>query len=146
MNIRNILASVAAALMLSVAPALADTAIGAGVFLPSGGSNAFGILASYNLIGIPTTPIKLQITAGAPFGPGGRYLTVVEGEYESRRFFAGVGGGGGKMTVGGTSNAMYDLFAGVRVLPLISLQARYFGSGNGNAGSALYLGASFGFR
>jgi len=146
MNIRNIIASVAGALALCASPALADTSIGPGVFLPSDGSTAIGLLGSYNLLGIPATPVKVQLSAGAPFGPGGRFAALVEGEYEAHRFFVGGGAGGGKMRVHGVADAMYDLFAGVRVLPLVSLQARYFGTGNANAGSAMYLGASVGLR
>jgi hypothetical protein len=146
MKIRNIVASLAAALALCAAPAFADTGISSGVFLPGDGSTALGLVGSYNLLGIPGTPIKVQLTGGLPFGPGGRFAAVVEGEYESGRFFGGGGAGGGKMRVNGAPDAMYDFFAGVRVVPLISLQARYFGSGSAKSGSAMYLGASFGLK
>ena len=148
MRFRYLGSALLLALSLSMAaPAKADTAIGAGVFLPGDGSSSLGVLGSYNLFSVPAVPLKLQLSAGAPFGPGGRFAVTLETEYETSKFFLGGGAGGGKMkSQGGTPDAMYDLFAGVRLLPLISLQARYYGSGSSNTGNATYLGLSFGVK
>ncbi|HEY0797850.1 MAG TPA: hypothetical protein VGD50_01800 [Candidatus Baltobacteraceae bacterium] len=135
------------ALCLVGTPALADTAIGAGVFLPSDGATAGGVMGSFDLTAVPVVPIKAQISAGAPLGPGGRFVATVEGELELKNFFAGVGAGGGKLReVGGETGVLYDFFIGTRLAPFISAQAKYYNGGSHPVGSAAYLGLSVGLK
>jgi hypothetical protein len=146
MNFRKIGVAFAAALALSAAPAFADTSLGAGVFWTHDGSTDLGLTGSYNLFGLPVVPIKIQLSGVAPFGSGGRYAAAVEGVYQFRRFSAGAGIGEGKMNAFGGGGAIYDLFGSVRVAPLTSIQARYYGGLSGSPGSATYLGVSFGLK
>jgi hypothetical protein len=146
MNFRKLGVAFAAALALAAAPAYAETSIGAGVFYTHDGSTESGILGSYNLFGLPELPIKIQLSAAVPFGSGGRFAATVEGEYQMRKIYVGAGVGGGKFAAGGNGGALYDLLGGIRLAPFTSFQARYYGSGSTNTGSATYLGLAFGLK
>jgi hypothetical protein len=135
------------ALCLASAPALADTAIGPGVFFPSDGNTAGGVIGSFNLTSVPVVPVKAQISAGAPFGPGGRFVATVEGEFEAANFFAGVGAGGGKLKAsGGETGVLYDFFLGTRLMPFVSLIGKYYNGGSESVGSSGYVGLSIGLK
>jgi len=135
------------ALCLGAAPALADTAIGPGVFLPNDGNDAGGVMGSFDLTAVPIVPIKAQVSAGAPFGPGGRFVATVEAEFEASQFFAGVGAGGGKLKAyNGDTGVLYDFFAGARLAPFISVLGKFYNGGSSNVGSSVYLGLSVGLK
>jgi hypothetical protein len=136
-----------AALCLAATPALADTAIGTGVFFPSDGTTADGVLGSFNLTSVPVVPVKAQVSAGVPLGPGGRWVATVEGEFEAPSFFAGVGAGGGKLRVsGGRTGVLYDFFLGARVAPFISVLGKFYNGSDHAVGSSTYLGLSVGLK
>jgi hypothetical protein len=135
------------ALCLGSAPALADTAIGPGVFFSSDGTTAGGVIGSFNLTSVPVVPVKAQISAGAPFGPGGRFVATAEGEFEAANFFAGVGAGGGKLReVNGQTGILYDFFLGTRLMPFVSLIGKYYNGSTSAVGSSGYVGLSIGLK
>lgn len=147
MKFRKIGIACALALILRGAPALADTSVGGGAFWSHDGRTDIGLLASHNLMmRLPGIPVKVQVSAAVPFGAGSRYAVTGEGTYRFRKFFAGAGGGFGKMDVSGAAGLMYDYFGGYRIAPLTWVQGRYYGSLIGSPGSATYLGVAFGLK
>jgi hypothetical protein len=122
------------------APALANTAVGAGVFFPSDGGTTGGLLGSFPLISVPLAPVSAQLSGAVPFS-GGRFAVTAEGVLHEAGFFVGVGTGVGRFRqTNGTTGAVYDILAGIHLAPLLTLHARYYGSGSGNVGSATYMG------
>jgi hypothetical protein len=125
---------------LGAAPALADTAVGAGLFFPGDGGTTSGALASISLGSVPVAPVSVQLSGALPFS-GGRYALTAEGVTHLLGFSLGAGAGIGRFRqTNGTTGGVYDILAGVHILPLVTLHARYYGSGNGNVGSATYAG------
>jgi hypothetical protein len=134
------------ALALGAAPALADTSIGAGVFFPSDGGTTGGLLGSIPVFSVPLAPVSVQLSGAVPFS-GGRFGVTAEGVIHEAGVFLGAGPGVGRFRqTNGTTGTIYDVLAGVRLAPMITLHARYYGSGSSSVGSATYVGLFFKLR
>jgi len=139
----RVLAALVIALGCASAPALADTSIGAGLFFPSDGGATGGLLGSLPLISLPLAPVSVQLSGAVPFS-GGRYAVNAEAVVHAAGFFVGAGPGVGRFRdANGSTGALYDILAGIRIAPMITLDARYYGSGSSNVGSATYAGLFF---
>lgn len=139
----RVLAALLIAFGLGAAPALADTSLGAGLFFPSDGGATGGLLGSIPIIAVPLAPVSVQLSGAVPFS-GGRYAVTAEGVLHAAGLFVGAGPGVGRFRrTNGATGAVYDILAGIRLAPMITLDARYYGSGNGNVGSATYAGLFF---
>jgi hypothetical protein len=142
----RILTALFIALGLGAAPALADTAIGAGVFFPSDGGTTGGFIGSLPIVAVPHAPVSVQLSGAVPFS-GGRFAVTAESVLHKAGFFVGAGAGIGRFRdTNGTSGAVYDILGGIHLAPMITFHARYYGSGNRNVGSATYAGLFFNIK
>jgi hypothetical protein len=142
----HIFAALVIALCLGAAPALADTSIGTGLFFPSDGGATGGLLGSIPVFQVPLAPVSVQLSGAVPFS-GGRFAITGEGVLRAAGLFVGAGTGVGRLRqTNGTTGAVYDILAGIRLAPMITLHARYYGSGSGSVGSATYAGLFFSLK
>jgi hypothetical protein len=146
MHLRTLTAVLCILLGFGSAPALANTSVGAGIFFPSDGGATGGLLGSIPLMSVPVAPVNVQLSGALPFS-GGRFAVTAEGVLHEAGFFVGGGAGVGRFRqTDGTTGAVYDILGGIRLAPLLTLHARYYGSGGGNVGSATYMGLFFSLK
>ncbi|MGH7709604.1 MAG: hypothetical protein ACREM6_17070 [Vulcanimicrobiaceae bacterium] len=133
-----------AAVLATAHAASANTSIGAGVFFPNDGDSTVGVVGTLGLSSVPLLPVRPQITGAFLGGDGGRYAFTGEAEFQASKGFLGVGAGIGKMNRFGDSGLLFDLFGGFPIAPHVNVEARFYGAGGNNVGSASYLGLSLG--
>jgi hypothetical protein len=137
----GVAALAAAAAIALASPARAAGSASAGVFFPSDGGASAGAIATLGLASVPVVPVGPQISVAAL--SNGRFAATLEIQASAAGNFFGGGAGVGKFRTNGQAGTLLDAFAGTRIAPFVSLQARFYSGVGANVGSSAYVGVSF---
>jgi hypothetical protein len=123
---------------VAVCPSLAI-----GEFAPDSAGASGGVVVSTSIPHIPV-PYIPQVAIALPFRGRGRYAAT--GELRTYgTLYAGAGAGIGNLDGLGFPGFTFTAFAGLKVLPNVSLVARYYAGGKSGAGNTGFFGLRFGF-